>query len=49
VAGLGPIGRDHGQLSQPDPLSYEQLLKNVKSIKDLGDTTRTAPPCITTS
>ena len=27
-----------GQLSQPDPLSYEQLLKNVKSIKDLGDT-----------
>jgi hypothetical protein len=26
-------------LSQPDPLSYEQLLKNVKSIKDLGDTT----------
>jgi hypothetical protein len=28
-----------GQLSQPDPLSYEQLLKNVRSIKDLGDTT----------
>ncbi|HXN01034.1 MAG TPA: hypothetical protein VN973_03995 [Candidatus Dormibacteraeota bacterium] len=28
-----------GQFSQPDPLSYEQLLKNVKSIKDLGDTT----------
>ena len=28
-----------GQLSQPDPLSYDQLLKNVKSIKDLGDTT----------
>ncbi len=28
-----------GQLSQPDPLSYEQLLKNVKSITDLGDTT----------
>ena len=28
-----------GQLSQPDPLSYGQLLKNVKSIKDLGDTT----------
>ena len=28
-----------GQLSQPDPLSYEQLLRNVKSIKDLGDTT----------
>jgi hypothetical protein len=28
-----------GQLSQPDPLSYAQLLKNVKSIKDLGDTT----------
>jgi hypothetical protein len=28
-----------GQLSQPDPLSYEQLLQNVKSIKDLGDTT----------
>jgi len=27
-----------GQLSQPDPLSYEQLLRNVKSIKDLGDT-----------
>ncbi len=27
------------QFSQPDPLSYEQLLKNVKSIKDLGDTT----------
>ena len=26
------------QLGQPDPLSYEQLLKNVKSIKDLGDT-----------
>jgi hypothetical protein len=28
-----------GQLSQPDPLSYDQLLKNVRSIKDLGDTT----------
>lgn len=28
-----------GQLNQPDPLSYAQLLKNVKSIKDLGDTT----------
>jgi len=28
-----------GQFTQPDPLSYEQLLKNVKSIKDLGDTT----------
>jgi hypothetical protein len=28
----------NGQLSQPDPLSYEQLLRNVKSIKDLGDT-----------
>ncbi len=28
-----------GKLSQPDPLSYEQLLRNVKSIKDLGDTT----------
>jgi hypothetical protein len=28
-----------GQLSQPDPLSYEQLLRNVKSVKDLGDTT----------
>jgi hypothetical protein len=28
-----------GQLSQPDPLSYDELLKNVKSIKDLGDTT----------
>ncbi len=27
------------QLGQPDPLTYEQLLKNVKSIKDLGDTT----------
>lgn len=27
-----------GQLNQPDPLSYSQLLKNVKSIKDLGDT-----------
>lgn len=27
-----------GQLNQPDPLSYAQLLKNVKSIKDLGDT-----------
>jgi hypothetical protein len=26
-----------GQLSQPDPLSYEQLLRNVKSIKDLGE------------
>jgi hypothetical protein len=26
-----------GQFNQPDPLSYEQLLKNVKSIKDLGD------------
>lgn len=26
-------------LGQPDPLTYEQLLKNVKSIKDLGDTT----------
>src|SRR3989475_9269161 len=25
-----------GQLSQQDPLSYEQLLQNVKSIKDLG-------------
>ena len=30
---------DFSQLSQPDPLSYGQLLKNVKSIKDLGDTT----------
>jgi len=28
-----------GQFSQPDPLSYDQLLMNVKSIKDLGDTT----------
>jgi hypothetical protein len=28
-----------GQLSQPDPLSYEQLLRNFKSVKDLGDTT----------
>jgi hypothetical protein len=27
------------QLGQPDPLSYDQFLKNVKSIKDLGDTT----------
>jgi hypothetical protein len=27
------------QLGQADPLSYEQFLKNVKSIKDLGDTT----------
>jgi len=27
------------QLNQPDPLSYAQLLTNVKSIKDLGDTT----------
>jgi hypothetical protein len=27
------------QLGQPDPLSYDKLLKNVKSIKDLGDTT----------
>jgi hypothetical protein len=27
------------QFSQPDPLSYTQLLANVKSIKDLGDTT----------
>ena len=27
------------QLNGPDPLSYGQLLKNVKSIKDLGDTT----------
>jgi hypothetical protein len=26
-------------LSQPDPLSYDQLLKNVKSVKDLGDAT----------
>jgi hypothetical protein len=26
-----------GQFSQPDPLSYDQLLKNVKSIKELGD------------
>jgi hypothetical protein len=26
------------QLGQPDPLSYDQYLKNVKSIKDLGDT-----------
>jgi hypothetical protein len=26
-------------LSQPDPLSYDQLLKNVKSVKDLGNTT----------
>ncbi len=31
-AGIG------GQLNQPDPLSYAQLLTNVKSIKDLGDT-----------
>ena len=28
------------QLGQPDPLSYDQFLKNVKSIKDLGDTTQ---------
>lgn len=28
-----------GQLNQPDPLSYTQLLSNVKSIKDLGDMT----------
>ncbi len=28
-----------GQLNQPDPLSYAQLLTNVQSIKDLGDTT----------
>jgi hypothetical protein len=28
-----------GQLNQPDPLSYAQLLSTVKSIKDLGDTT----------
>jgi hypothetical protein len=27
------------QVAQPDPLSYDQFLKNVKSIKDLGDTT----------
>jgi hypothetical protein len=27
------------QLGQPDPLTYGQFLKNVKSIKDLGDTT----------
>lgn len=27
------------QIGQADPLSYEQFLKNVKSIKDLGDTT----------
>lgn len=27
------------QLGQPDPLSYAQFLKNVKAIKDLGDTT----------
>lgn len=27
------------QLGQPDPLSYAQYLKNVKAIKDLGDTT----------
>jgi hypothetical protein len=27
------------QLGQPDPLSYDQYLKNVKSVKDLGDTT----------
>jgi hypothetical protein len=34
-----PAGGITGQLSQPDPLSYEQLLRNVKSIKDLGETT----------
>src|SRR5439155_2236099 len=28
------------QLGQPDPLSYDQFLKNVKSVKDLGDTTQ---------
>jgi len=28
-----------GQLSQPDPLSYEQLLRNVKTINPLQDTT----------
>jgi hypothetical protein len=33
-----------GQLSQPDPLSYDQLLKNVKSVKDLGDTTLSGTP-----
>lgn len=27
------------QIGQADPLSFEQFLKNVKSIKDLGDTT----------
>ncbi|HVH65958.1 MAG TPA: hypothetical protein VM674_07970 [Candidatus Acidoferrum sp.] len=27
-----------GQFAEPDPLSYNELLKNVKSIKDLGDT-----------
>ena len=27
------------QLGEVDPLSYNQLLKNVKAIKDLGDTT----------
>lgn len=33
----GSAGLD--QLGQADPLSYSQLLKNVKSIKDDGDTT----------
>ncbi len=28
-----------GQLSQPDPLSYEQLLRNVKTINPQSDTT----------
>jgi hypothetical protein len=36
---VSPTAGLTGQLSQPDPLSYDQLLKNVKSIKDLGDTT----------
>jgi hypothetical protein len=36
-ASPGSAGLD--QLGQADPLSYSQLLKNVKSIKDEGDTT----------
>jgi hypothetical protein len=27
------------QLGEPDPLTYDQFLKNVKAVKDLGDTT----------
>jgi hypothetical protein len=35
----GQVNGITSQLNQPDPLSYAQLLTNVKSIKDLGDTT----------